>query len=256
MRPAAALLMGGLLLMPALAAVTGETVDYRDGETALRGYLARDEAATGRRPGVLVIHEWWGLNDFARQKAEALAAMGFVALAADMYGDGQVATTREDAQRLAGSVRGGPLMRTRARAAFDVLRARPDVDPDKIAAIGFCFGGTGVLELAYSGAELAGVVSFHGGLSLPQAADRIKAKILILAGAKDRASAPEAVNAWQAAMDEKGVDWQFVAYSGAVHAFMNPDAGNDPSRGAAYDPRAAARAWEHMRVFFGELFGE
>lgn len=251
-----AALAAGLVVTTGEAAMVERTVDYADGETTLKGYLAYDDALDGPRPGVVVIHEWYGLNDYAKRRANQLAELGYVAFAADMYGDGRVGANREEAQRLAGSVRGTPAMRRRAVLAFDTLKAQPNVDPARIAAIGYCFGGTGVLELAYSGAPVAGVVSFHGGLALPGEADSIQAKILILAGADDRASAPEAVGAWQAAMNEKGADWQFVAYSGAVHAFTNPAAGNNPAAGAAYHEAADKRSWEHMRVFFAELFGE
>ena len=147
------------------AGVVTKTVEYRQDGTVMRGFLAYDEALKGKRPGVLVVHEWWGLNDFAKNQATKLAGLGYVALAADMYGGGVTTGDREEAGKLAGALRGNPdLLRARAQAALDFLAADPRVDPKRLAAIGFCFGGTTVLELAYSGADLAGVVSFHGGL--------------------------------------------------------------------------------------------
>lgn len=232
-------------------------VEYPADQVTCRGFLAYDDALPGRRPGVLVIHEWWGLNDYARSRARQLAQMGYVALAADMYGEGKVAQTREEAAALAGAVRGGPLMRSRAVAAFEQLLAQPNVDPARTAAIGFCFGGTAVLELAYSGAAVGGVVSFHGGLAPPAEEDlqRVRAKFLILHGAEDRAGGPDAVRLCLEGLNRAGADWQLVVYSGAVHAFTNPDAGNDPSRGAAFHEAAARRSWAAMQVFFEELFG-
>ena len=240
----------------AAAEVVTQSVEYEiDGETFI-GYLAYDDAIEGARPGVLVIHEWWGLNDYAKMRAEQLAEMGYVAFAADMYGDGAVGETREEASQLAGSVRGTPLMRVRGNAALAVLAEQENVDSERLAAIGFCFGGTGVLELAYSGAELDGVVSFHGGLVDPQEGDEINAAILVEHGAIDPHVPPERVAEFETAMEAAGVDWQLVAYGGAVHAFTNPEAGDDPSRGVAYNEAAATRSWAHMQQFFDEIFAE
>ena len=149
----------------AQAKVVTQSLEYKQDGTVLKGYLAYDDALKGPRPGVLVVHEWWGLNDFAKKKARQLAEMGYVALAADMYGKGVVTKDPQEAGKLAGSLKGAPLLRQRALAGFAALQQNKLVDPKRLAAIGFCFGGTTVLELAYAGADLAGVVSFHGGLA-------------------------------------------------------------------------------------------
>jgi dienelactone hydrolase len=219
--------------------------------------VAWDDAVKGPRPAVLVVHEWWGLNDYARDRAKALAAMGYLALAADIYGDGFETKDPAKAKELAGKFRGGDraLLRERVTSALEALRNHPLADKGKVAAIGYCFGGTAVLELARAGAELAGVVSFHGGLSTPTPAGpgAIRAKVLVLHGADDPSVPPADVQAFQDEMKKSGADWQMVAYGGAVHTFTNPAAGKDPSRGSAYNERAARRSWEHMKVFFAEI---
>ena len=238
------------------AAIVTQPVEYRQGDAVLEGYLAYDDARPGKRPGVLVVHEWWGLNDYAKQRAQQLAGMGYVALAADMYGKGKVTQDPKQAAQWAGEVRGNQaLLRARAQSGFDVLLKQANVDPQRVAAIGFCFGGTTVLELAYSGAVLAGIVSFHGGITVPQAGEQgqIKAKILVLHGADDPTVKPDTITAFQAAMREGGVDWQMVYYGGAVHTFTNPAAGNDKSRGSAYDEKAAALLEAHARLFCGNF---
>jgi len=233
-----------------------QTVEYRQDGTVLRGFLAYDAALKGKRPGVLVVHEWWGLNDFAREQAGKLAGLGYVALAADMYGGGLTTTDWEEAARLA-DIRNHPaLLRARAQAALQTLAAAPRVDPKRLGAIGFCFGGTTILELAYSGADLAGVVSFHGGLPRPQPGDleRLKARILVLHGADDPHVPAADMAAFEQAMRQAGADWQMVCFGGAVHSFTNPAAGNDKAAGVAYDARAARRSWRYMQDFFREIF--
>ena len=235
-----------------------QTLEYHHAQTSLLGYLAYPkDAITTPRPGVLVVPEWWGLNDYAKRRAEQLAGFGYIALAADIYGDGQVATDPKQAGTLASRFRDDrELMRARARAGLDALRAQPGVDSARLAAIGYCFGGTTVLELARSGAELAGVVSFHGGLDTPDPADaeNIQAKVLVLHGGDDPYVPPEQVIAFMEEMRQADVDWQLVAYGGAVHAFTNPDAGDDPSQGIAYHATADRRSWVDMQQFFAELF--
>ncbi len=238
------------------AKLVTKTVEYKQDGTVCKGYLAYDDAVHGRRPGVLVVHEYWGLNDFARQKADQLAGLGYVAFAGDMYGQGLVTKDPAEAARLAGELRGNkPLLRARARAALKVLAGSPEVDPQRLAAIGFCFGGTTVLELAYSGADLKGVVSFHGGLTAPRPEELkgIKAAILVLHGADDPHVKPEDIAAFQEAMKKGGIDWQMVYFGGAVHAYMNP-AANNRAGGVAYDARAARRSWQYMQNFFKEIF--
>ena len=246
------LVLGGT----ASAKVVSQQVDYRQNDTKLQGYLAYDDAVKGKRPGVLVVHEFWGLNEFAKERADKLAGMGYVALAVDMYGEGKVTQDREEARKLAGHVRSTPLMRERAKAGLEVLRKHNLVDPQRLAAIGFCFGGTTVLELSYTGADVKGVVSFHGSPTAPKPEDmkNIRAKILVLHGADDPLIKPEDIKAFQDGMRQAGADWQMVYYGGAVHSFANPKAGSDKSKGVSYDPKAAARSWQHMLLFFRELF--
>ena len=246
-----------LLTTPSLhAEVRTTAVEYKHGDTVLEGLLAWDDALPGKRPGVLVVHEWWGRNDYINSRAEKLAALGYVAFALDMYGKGVVAKDPKEAGALAGKIRGdGALMRERATAGLEVLRRDERVDPTKIAAIGYCFGGTVALELARSGAELAGVVSFHGGLATKAPAEKgkVKAKVLVLHGADDPHVPVADVTAFEEEMRAAGVDWQVVSYGGAVHAFTNPAAGSDPSKGAAYNEAADRRSWEAMQAFFREV---
>ncbi len=239
------------------AKVRTETVEYRDGDTVLEGYLAYDDAMKGKRPGVVVVHEWWGLNDYAKGRAEELANLGYVAFAIDMYGKGVRAKTAEEAGKLAGIYRADrTLMRRRADAGLEVLRKYPLTDTKRIAAIGYCFGGGVVLEMARAGNDIAGVVSFHGDLSNPNPADakNIRASVLVLHGADDPFVKREQVDAFWDEMKKTSADWQVNIYSGAVHSFTNPASGNDPSKGIAYNEKAARRAWSAMKMFFGEIF--
>lgn len=239
------------------AELYSESVEYRHGDVVLEGYLAYDKALQGPRPGVLVVHEWMGLGPYAQGRAKQLAELGYIAFAVDMYGKGVRAKNAQEAATLAGIYKSDrKLMRDRVRAALDVLRGHKLVDPGRIAAIGYCFGGTTVIELARSGADVAGVVSFHGNLDTPDPADakNIKGKVLVLHGADDPLVPKEQVLAFQDEMRKAGVDWQMVYYGGAVHSFTNPDAGNDPSKGVAYNPAADRRSWEAMRAFFAEIF--
>jgi len=254
-----AFVLVAVFALGAHAEVATETVEYKYGEVVLKGYAAYDDAVTGKRPGVLVVHEWWGLNAYAKRRAEQLARLGYVAFAADMYGAGKVAKDRGEASALAGGVRKGlRLMRDRARAGLEVLRERPLCDSKRVAAIGYCFGGGVALELARDGAEIAGVVSFHGSLGTadPEDAKNMKAKVLVCHGADDPHVPMEQVIAFQEEMRNAGVDWQTVSYGGAVHAFTNPDSGDDPTAGSAYNAKADRRSWEAMKDFFAEIFGE
>ena len=246
-----------LCLTEVEAKIVTQTVEYRQDGTVMRGFLAYDDGLKGKRPGVLVVHEWWGLNDFARERALKLAGLGYVALAADMYGGGATTRDRQEAGKLAGALLSNPdLLRARAQAALKVLAADPRVDPKRLAAIGFCFGGTTVLELAYSGADLAGVASFHGGLpkARPDDLKRIKAAVLVLHGADDPHVAPADIAAFEQAMRQAGADWQMVFFGGAVHGFTNPAAGDNQASGVAYNARAARRSWRCMQEFFREIW--
>ncbi len=245
-----------LFATAARAGLVGKAVEYSQGGETLEGYLAYDDAIQGKRPGVLVIHEWWGLNDYAKKRAGDLARMGYVAFAADMYGKGIVTTDATKAGELAGRFRAAPQARERAGAALDVLMKQDLVDSRRIAAIGFCFGGGVALQLAYGGAPLSGVVSFHSGLPAPSPEDykNIKASILVCHGANDGFETPETIEAFQKAMRDAGADWEMVSYGGAVHAFTNPDAGKANIPGVAYNEKAATRSWALMKSFFDEIF--
>ena len=234
-----------------------ENVEYRHGDTVLVGYLAYDNAIKGKRPGVLVVHEWWGNNSYSKRRAEQLARLGYVALALDMYGQGIVAKDAKEAGALAGAYRNDRrLMRERASAGLEVLRTHELTDTKRMAAIGYCFGGTAILELARSGAPLAGFVSFHGALDTPDPrdAENIKGKVLVLQGGDDPSVPAERMAAFHDEMRKAVVDWQVYIYGGAVHSFSNPESGNDKSRGVAYDEKADKRSWEAMKIFFAEIF--
>jgi dienelactone hydrolase len=239
------------------AKIRTETVEYNDGDTVLEGYLAYDDAAKGKRAGVVVVHEWWGLNDFIKGQTEVLANLGYVAFAIDMYGKGVRAKTTEEAGALATIYRSDrKLMRRRANAGLEVLRKYPLTDTRNIAAIGYCFGGGVVLEMARAGDDISGVVSFHGNLDNPNPADsrNIRASVLVLHGAEDPYVKPEQVDAFWSEMKKTEADWQVNIYSGAVHSFTNPASGSDKSKGVAYNEKAAKRAWSAMKLFFGEIF--
>jgi len=245
-----------LVCLPTQAEIISKPVEYQHADTVLQGYLAYDDTQKGRRPGVLVVHEWWGLNDYVRSRVTKLAQLGYVAFALDMYGKDVWTTDPNKAKELSGHLRGTPLLRERAAAGLEILRKHQLVDPQRIAAIGYCFGGTTVLELAYSGADLAGVVSFHGGLTTPKPEDasRIKAKILVLHGAEDAFISADAIAAFQDAMRRANTDWQMIYFGGAVHSFTNPGADRVGMQGIAYDPKADRRSWEYMQVFIKEIF--
>ncbi len=234
-----------------------ETIQYTHGDVALEGYLVYDDAIEGTRPGVLVVHDWMGLGPYAKMRADQLAELGYVAFAIDMYGKGIRPKDSKEASAQASIYRKDRgLMRSRAQAGLDVLLSQPLVDAKRVAAIGYCFGGGTVLELARSDVEIAGVVSFHGNLDTPNPEDakNTKAKVLVLHGADDPLVSEKDVAAFQQEMRQAKVDWQMVSYGGAVHSFSNPNSGDDPSTGAAYDEKADKRSWEAMRLFFGELF--
>lgn len=245
----------------AQAKVVSKSVSYEQGGTKLEGYLAYDDSSKTARPGILVVPEWWGLNDYIKGKADQLAKMGYVAFAVDMYGNAENTLDPKKAQELAGSFYGKPLMAERARAGLDQLMKSDLVDQHHVAAIGFCFGGTVCQALAYSGAPLTGVVSFHGGLitATPEQAKAIKAKFLVMNGAIDSFVKPEDVQSFKKALEDAKVDYQFIDYSGAIHAFTNPGADKihaDTGLAVGYNENAARRSWAQMRMFFDEIFGK
>jgi dienelactone hydrolase len=239
------------------AALVSKAIAYKQGDTVLEGYSVYDDAVAGKRPGVLVVHQWKGLGDYEKKRAEMLARLGYNVFAADIYGKGVRPQTPPEAGAQAGKYKNDrALLRARVRAGLDVLMNDERTDPKRVAAIGYCFGGTSVLELARSGADLAGVVSFHGGLGSPTPGDakNIKAKVLALHGGDDPNVPPKEVAAFEDEMRQAGVDWQLVIYGGAVHSFTDWNAGHDNSKGAAYNERADQRSWEAMKQFFAELF--
>lgn len=249
------------IMLNAHASLVTKTVAYEQGGVKLEGFLAYDDQTTALRPGVLVVPEWWGLNDYAKDRARQLAQLGYVAFAVDMYGDGMSTTDAKKAGELAGQFYGKPLMAERAQAALDQLLKTGLVDEKKVAAIGFCFGGAVCQTLAYTGAPLAGIVSFHGSLvpASPEAAEKNRAKFLICQGALDPFTKPEAIAAFKKSLDDGKIDYQFIYYSGAVHAFTNPGAdalaAASGLKGIGYNAEAARRSWNLMQQFFNEIFG-
>ena len=243
--------------VPAQAAVVTETVTYQHGGQPLQGYLARDDAIPGKRPGVLVVHEWWGLNDYVRDRVRQLAELGYVAFAPDMYGVGKVTEHPSQAGEWMKTITGNvEFWRHRALAGLSVLKGSAHVDPDRVSAIGYCFGGSTVQQLAYAGANIRGVVSFHGSPLLPQSGetDQVRAKILICHGAADPFTKPDQLQAYLTQMAISGLDWQFIAYGGARHGFTNPGADAKGIEALAYDRSADMRSWGHMKLFFEEIF--
>jgi len=256
-RIATAMIMLMAMAGVAEAKLHTETLEYKHGDVVLEGYLAYDDTITGKRPGVLIVHEWKGLGSYEKSRAEQLAKIGYVAFALDMYGKGIRPKTNEEASAQATNFyKDIPLMRARANAGLQAMRLQPHVDTTRIAAIGYCFGGKTVLELARSGAEIAGVVSFHGGLSTPNPDDakNIRCKVLVCHGGADPHVPPDQVNAFEDEMTNAKVDWQLDVYGGAVRSFTNPESGNDASSGAAYSESADKRSWQAMRLFFNEIF--
>lgn len=230
---------------------------YQHNGVELQGFFAYDDSIMGKRPGVLIIHEWNGLGEYVKNRAEQLASEGYVAFAMDMYGKGIRPTTPQESGQQAGIYRSNrQLMRQRAIVSLDQLKAHRLTDAERVAAIGYCFGGGAALELSRSGADLRGIVSFHGNLDTPNPNDakNIKSKILVLHGADDPFVPKESIDAFQQEMRNAGVDWQMVYYSNAVHAFTNPASGNDNSRGAAYNEVADKRSYRAMIDFFNEIF--
>lgn len=250
-----------LLFTPCLqAALHEENIDYRAGDTVLKGYLVWDDAKGAKQPGVLVVHEWWGLNDYARKRARMLADLGYTALAVDMYGGGKHSEHGKDAAAFMKAVTGqAGLARQRFEAARALLVSQPQVDAGKIAAIGYCFGGSTVLNMARQGVDLAAVVSFHGNLvsEIPAKPGKVKARILVLNGAADTFITPESISAFKQEMAQAGADYRFVNYPGAIHSFTNPDAdrlGKANDLPVAYNAEADSQSWAAMQELFREVF--
>jgi dienelactone hydrolase len=240
--------------------IEGKTVEYSAQGVVMNGYLAYPENIKGKQPGVLVVHEWWGLNDYARKRARMLAELGYTALAADMYGEGKQATHPDDAGKFASEVmKNFDAGKARFTAAMDFLKQQPTVDPNRIAAIGYCFGGGVVLNIARQGVDLKGVASFHGSLTVvkPAQAGMVKAKILVLTGADDKFVPPEQVEAFEKEMKAAGADFQVISYPGAVHSFTNPEAtalGKKFNLPLAYNADADKKSWLELRKFLDKIF--
>ena len=253
--------------MPLFLALTGavslqakivtQTIEYQQGDTTLEGFLAYDDTTSAARPGVLVVHQWLGLTDYEKHRAEQLAGLGYVAFCADIYGKTiRPKNTSEAGAEAIKYKTDRKLLRARVNAGLDELKKNALVDKTKVAAIGYCFGGTTVLELARSGAAISGVVSFHGGLDSPTPDDgkTIQCKLLVCHGADDPFEKAEDLAAFENELRAAKVDWRLIKYGGAVHSFTQPMAGNDNSKGAAYNAKADKRSWADMKSFFAEIF--
>jgi dienelactone hydrolase len=256
---AMALLCALALPAPLRADVQTKEVQYEAGGVTLKGFLAWDGAATGKRPGVLVVHEWWGHNEYARRRARMLAELGYTALAVDMYGDGKTADHPEDAGKFSGELmKNADVTRARFMAGLDFLKAQPQTDPSRIGAIGYCMGGGVVLNMARAGVELKGVASFHGSLNaiVPAKPGAIKAKLLVCTGADDKFIPPEAVEAFKKEMADAGADLKLISYPGALHSFTNPDADGYAKKFGlpmAYNADADAKSWEELKALFADV---
>lgn len=245
----------------AFAAIQEEAVTYKDGDTVMKGFIVYDDASTARRPGVILVHEWWGITKHVRDEARRFAGQGYTAFVADMYGDGKTADNPKDAGSLAGAVQKNPaVMLSRFGAAKDTLSKHATVEASKIGASGYCFGGSVVLDAARSGVDLKGVAAFHAGLGAtlaPAVAGKAKAKILVLNGEADPFIKPESIDAFKKEMTAASVDYRYISYPGAVHAFTNPEAtekGKQFNLPLAYHPEADKQAKAEATKFFGSVF--
>lgn len=239
-----------------------EEMIYTAGGDTLKGYLAYDKTLEGKRPGVLVVHEWWGHNDYARKRSRMLAKLGYTAFALDMFGNGKQAAHPDDALKFATEVmQNMGEGEARFNAALEVLKSQPTVDPERIAAIGYCFGGGVVLHMARIGTDLDAVASFHGGLASMQQPEpgSVKAKILVCNGAADPMTTAEQIEAFKKEMDAAGADYTFISYEGAKHSFTNPAAdkfGQEFNMPLAYNAEADSASWQEMQNFFEEIFAQ
>jgi dienelactone hydrolase len=254
------LLVLGFLSGSAMAAVVGHEVDYKSGDTTLKGYIAWDDAIKGKRPGVLVVHEWWGYNEYARRRARMLAALGYTAFALDMYGNGKQVNHPDEASKFSSEVmKNMPVAEARFTAALKVLQSDKTVDPTRIAAIGYCFGGGVVLQMMRLGVDLKGVASFHGSLAtnLSVKPGTIKTKVLVLNGDDDPFTTPKQIEAFKQEMAAAKIDYRFISYPGAKHAFTNPDAtrlGKEFNLPMAYNEAADKASWLELEKFLKAIF--
>lgn len=247
-------------VVSAKPAIEGKEVSYRAADVVMKGYLVYDKNIKGKRPAVLVVHEWWGLNEYARKRARMLAEMGYTALAVDMYGEGRQAMHPDDAGKFSSELmKNFDVAKARFIAAMEFLKKQPTVKPDQVAAIGYCFGGGVVLNMARQGVDLKGVASFHGSLAAvkPAEAGAVKAKILVLHGAEDKFTKPEQIEAFKQEMKNGGADFQFIVYPGAMHSFTNPDADEYAKKfnlPLGYNAEADKKSWEELRKFLDMIF--
>lgn len=233
-----------------------KTVSYQHEGEKLEGYMAYNDSFSGKRPAVLIVHEWWGLNDYVRRRTEQFAGMGYVAFALDMYGKGKVTSHPSQAGEWSKQITSNvKTWQGRARAGLEVLVRHPKVDTSRVVAVGYCFGGSTVQQLAYSGADVRGVVSFHGSLQMPEGVQKenVKASILICHGAADPFVKAGQIEGYISAMEKSGLDWQMIIYAGAKHGFTNPGADKMGIDALKYSKSADQRSWADMRVFFAEI---
>jgi dienelactone hydrolase len=244
----------------ALAAVKTQEVSYTSGGVTMKGYVAYDDAVKGKRPGVLVVHEWWGNNDYARKRARMLAELGYTALSVDMYGDGKTADHKDDAAALATQVaKDMPVAKARFEAGMKALKKQKTVDSNRIAAIGYCFGGSVVLNMARLGVDLKGVASFHGSLGglAPAEPGKVKARVAVFTGEADPMVPADQVATFKQQMDAAGATYSVVSYPGVKHSFTNPQADEYAKRfglPVAYDAKADEDSWGRTQSFLKDLF--
>lgn len=232
------------------------TIPYTHNNVTMQGFLAYDASTQARRPGVLVCHEWWGLNDYIRGRAKQLAQLGYIAFALDMYGDGHTAKDHHEAGKLMNALMTNPDAMGRVRAAIDVITSQPQCEPGKLAAIGYCMGGAMALQMASAGLPVRGTASFHAvlGPATPQDAKPISAKILVCTGADDPMATHEQVGAFADAMRKANADYQIIIYGGVRHAFTNPEADKKGLPPLKYDGNADRRSWRALENFLQEIF--
>lgn len=241
----------------ASAAIKTETIIYKDGQTELEGFIAYDDSKTGSLPAVIIVHDWMGPGEYTQMRAKQLAELGYYAFAADIYGKSVRPKNSDEAAKIAGEFRSGDrkLLRARGKAAYDFVTKQKQIQKNKVSAMGYCFGGTAVLEMGRSGIPLKGILSFHGGLSNPNSLDtkKIKSKLLIMHGAIDPFVPAEEVATFKKELDDAKIDYQFNIYSGAVHAFTQKYVGTNIKSGTAYNETADRRSFEDMKDFLVEV---
>ncbi len=239
--------------------IKGTEVTYASDSTNLKGYIAYDENKKDKRPGILIVHEWWGHNDYVRQRADKLAELGYTAIAIDMYGNGKQANHPDDAGKFAMSVMTNlPEAKARFNAAINLLKNQESVDREKIAAIGYCFGGSVALTMANTGADLDAVAAFHSGVALPvMPNNNLKARVLICNGADDPFISPESITAFKSAMDSTGIKYEYVSYPGVKHSFTSKEAdanGEKFKLPLAYDAEADQKSWASLQLLLNDVF--